>query len=78
MFLIQTLGDETKRHEYDQFGRTSAQQGQQQGGHGFHGGHGGFDSMFNQFFHGGGGFHFNFPGGGSRDDSIDKHRINFK
>ncbi len=69
---LQTLSDDEKRSAYDNFGTTSAQQGQPH-----QGGGGGFDP-FEQFFggpFGGGGFRFNF---GGHDSSVDKHRIGLR
>ena len=64
---LQTLGDEQKRKDYDNFGTTSANQGQQRQ----HGG--GFDNFFNQ---GPFGFHFNF--GGFGQDTLSKYRITLR
>ena len=76
---FQTLSDPEKREQYDDFGYTAAdagqQRGQQRGFQGFQG----FD-----FFGGGGGFKFNFNfndfggGGGGGESIIDKYRINLR
>ncbi|WAR14010.1 DJC16-like protein [Mya arenaria] len=69
----ETLGDPDKRHEYDNFGYTSANARQpnrpQQGFHG---------SPFDSFFPGGnGGFRFNFNNfGGDAESTIERFSIN--
>ncbi|XP_052819876.1 dnaJ homolog subfamily C member 16-like [Mya arenaria] len=71
----ETLGDPDKRHEYDNFGYTSANARQpnrpQQGFHG---------SPFDSFFPGGnGGFRFNFNNfGGDAESTIERFSINLR
>lgn len=76
----ETLSDPEKRQQYDDFGYTAADAGQQRGqGRGPQGFHGfqGFQG-FESFFGGGGGFHFNFNDFGGGESIIDKYRINLR
>ena len=75
----QTLGDKDKRSDYDNFGRTSATQGQGQqwGGGGFQqGGFGPFESFFGGSF---GGFNFGgFNFGADSDSGVEKYIITYR
>ncbi|KAL4220901.1 DnaJ molecular chaperone y domain [Mactra antiquata] len=71
----ETLGDSSKRHEYDNFGYTSAT-GRQPNRPQYHG----FDP-FDSFFSGGSGgfrFHFGGGGGGGGESAIEKYIITLR
>ncbi|ELU18125.1 hypothetical protein CAPTEDRAFT_225634 [Capitella teleta] len=76
----ETLGDPDKRKDYDHFGRTTANPGDQRrgggGGGGFHRGFGSFESFFSGGPFGGGAFNFGgFNFGADVESSVEKYII---
>lgn len=71
ILTFQTLSDEKQRQDYDNFGTTSAQAGQQRDG--FPGGGHPFEAFFNQ-----GPFGFSFNFGGRQESGVGKHRLSYR
>lgn len=70
-YNFQTLSDPEKRRQYDDYGTTSANSGQEQH-HGFHGGFQGHP--FNSFFSPFGGFEFSNRG----SENLQKFRLTMR